>query len=67
VLFSVPLDVGWLTDDFIDHVISLYFRTWLIPKRFGDYTLSLSAPEPFDTDLVVPLPFEYARESAATA
>jgi TnpA family transposase len=36
-------------------------------KRFGDYTLSMSSPEPFDTDLVVPFPLEDAQESAATA
>ena len=36
-------------------------------KRFGDYTLSMSSPEPFDTDLVVPFPLEDAQDSAATA
>jgi len=36
-------------------------------KRFGDYTLSMTSPEPFDTDLVVPFPLEDAQESAATA
>jgi hypothetical protein len=36
-------------------------------KRFGDYTLSMSSPEPFDTDLVVPFPLEDTQESAATA
>ncbi len=35
-------------------------------KRFGDYTLSMSTPDPFDTDLVVPFPLE-VPESAATA
>ena len=36
-------------------------------KRFGDYTLSMGSPDPFDTDLVVPFPLEDAQESAATA
>ena len=36
-------------------------------KRFGDYPLSMSSPEPFDSDLVVPFPLEDAQESAATA
>ena len=36
-------------------------------KRFGDYTLSMSSPDPFDTDLVAPFPLEDAQESAATA
>src|SRR3954454_21874550 len=36
-------------------------------KRFGDYTLSMSSPEPFDTHLVVPFPLEDTLQSAATA
>src|SRR5579859_1165829 len=36
-------------------------------KRFGDYTLSMTSPDPFDTDLVVPFPLEDAQESSATA
>jgi len=36
-------------------------------KRFGGYTPSMSSPEPFDADLVVPFPREDAQESAATA
>jgi len=36
-------------------------------KRFGDYTLSMTSPDPFDTDLVVPFPLEDAQASAATA
>jgi len=36
-------------------------------KRFGDYTLSMTSPDPFDTDLVVPFPLEDAQDSAATA
>jgi hypothetical protein len=36
-------------------------------KRFGDYTLSSGAPDPFETDLVVSFPLEDAQESAATA
>ena len=36
-------------------------------KRFGDYTLSMGSPDPFDTDLVVPFPLEETQESSATA
>jgi len=36
-------------------------------KRFGDYTLSMGSPDPFDTDLFVPFPLDDAQESAATA
>jgi Tn3 transposase DDE domain len=36
-------------------------------KRFGDYTLSMNSPDPFDTELVVPFPLEDTQESAATA
>lgn len=36
-------------------------------KRFGDYTLSMSSPEPFETDLIVPFPLEDAKELAASA
>jgi TnpA family transposase len=37
-------------------------------KRFGDYTFSTSAPEPFDGELVTPFPLEIADEyQAATA
>jgi len=36
-------------------------------KRFGDYTLSLGAPDPFETDLVVPFPIEETAQPAATA
>jgi hypothetical protein len=36
-------------------------------KWFGDYTLPMTSPEPFDTELVVPFPLEDAQESAATA
>jgi hypothetical protein len=35
-------------------------------KRFGDSTLSMSSPDPFETDLVVPFPLEDAQESVAT-
>jgi TnpA family transposase len=34
-------------------------------KRFGDYTLSMSSPDPFETDLVVPFPLEDAAEAAS--
>ncbi len=34
-------------------------------KRFGDYTLSTSSPEPFETDLIVPLPLEDAPEAVS--
>jgi hypothetical protein len=36
-------------------------------KRFGDYTLSMSSPDPFDTDLVVPFPLEDLQKSTAIA
>jgi hypothetical protein len=36
-------------------------------KRFGDYTLSMGSPDPFDTDLVVPFLLEETQESAASA
>jgi hypothetical protein len=36
-------------------------------KRFGDYTLSITSPEPFDTGLVVPFPLEDVQESTAIA
>jgi hypothetical protein len=36
-------------------------------KRFGDYTLSMNSPDPFDTDLVVPFPLEDTQELAASA
>jgi hypothetical protein len=32
-------------------------------KRFGDYTLSLSAPEPFDADLLMPFPLDEQSEA----
>ena len=37
------------------------------PKRFGDYTLSLGTPDPFETDLVVSFPVEETAQPAATA
>jgi TnpA family transposase len=36
-------------------------------KRFGDYTLSLGAPDPFETDLIVPFPIEETPQPAAIA
>jgi hypothetical protein len=36
-------------------------------KRFGDYTLSMSSPDPFETELVVPFPLEDTQEPAASA
>jgi hypothetical protein len=36
-------------------------------KRFGDYTLPMSSPDPFDTDLVVPFPLEDVQESTTSA
>ena len=36
-------------------------------KRFGDYSLSMGSPDPFDTALVVPFPLDDAQDSAATA
>jgi hypothetical protein len=36
-------------------------------KRFGDCTLSMGSPDPFDTDLVVPFPLDDAQEPSATA
>jgi len=36
-------------------------------KRFGDYTLSMSSPDPFDSELVVPFPLEDTQEPAASA
>ena len=37
-------------------------------KRFGDYTFTSSAPEPFDGELVTPFPLEVPEEhQAATA
>ena len=31
-------------------------------KRFGDYTLSLSAPQPFDSELLVPFALDEQAE-----
>jgi hypothetical protein len=45
--------------------LSLYQTRRL--KRFGDYTLSITSPEPFDTGLVVPFPLEDVQESTAIA
>jgi hypothetical protein len=36
-------------------------------KRFGDYTLSMSSPDPFETELVVPFPLEEVAQPAVTA
>ena len=36
-------------------------------KRFGDYTLSADAPDPFETDLVVPFLMEEPEQARATA
>jgi hypothetical protein len=36
-------------------------------KRFGDYSLSMSSPDPLETQLGVPFPLEDAPESAETA
>ena len=36
-------------------------------KRFGDYSLSMNSPDPFETELVVPLPLEDAQEPAVSA
>ena len=36
-------------------------------KRFGDYTLSLSAPEPFDTELLMPLALDDQTEAGVVA
>jgi hypothetical protein len=36
-------------------------------QRFGDDTLSMGSPDPFETDLVVPFPLEDAQEPAASA
>jgi hypothetical protein len=32
-------------------------------KRFGDYTLSLSPPEPFDSELLVPFALDEQAET----
>jgi hypothetical protein len=36
-------------------------------KRFGDYTLSVSSPEPFDTELLMPFALDDEREAAVVA
>jgi hypothetical protein len=36
-------------------------------KRFGDCTLSLSPPEPFDPELLVPFPLEDQSETVVVA
>jgi TnpA family transposase len=36
-------------------------------KRFGDYTLSSTAPEPFDPELLVPFPLEDQSETVVVA
>lgn len=35
-------------------------------KRFGDYSLSMAAPDPFETDLIVPFPIEQTEQAVAT-
>jgi hypothetical protein len=35
-------------------------------KRFGDYTLSLSPPEPFDAELLVPFPLDEQSETLSS-
>ncbi len=32
-------------------------------KRFGDYSLSLSIPEPFDPELLMPFPLDEQRQA----
>jgi hypothetical protein len=34
-------------------------------KRFGDYAFTVTAPEPFDADLITPLPLEPISEDQA--
>ena len=37
-------------------------------KRFGDYVFTVTAPEPFDADLITPFPLEStSEEQSATA
>jgi hypothetical protein len=36
-------------------------------KRFGDYALSLSSPEPFDIELVMPFPLEEQAHASVVA
>ena len=36
-------------------------------KRLGDYTLSLSPPEPFDAELLMPFPLDEQSETVVVA
>ena len=36
-------------------------------KRFGDYTLSLSPPEPFDAELLMPFQLDEQPETVVVA
>ena len=36
-------------------------------KRFGDYTLSLSSPEPFDPELLMPFSLDEQPETVVVA